>query len=78
MDAALRSSTSEPPIKTLGRRRPSRGGLERTAPFLEMVVGLRGNRPFLPKGVHRFESFEESQAWSIRMMARQPSLARRS
>jgi hypothetical protein len=34
------------------------------------VIRLRGDKPFLPRGVHRFESFEDSHAWSMRMMAR--------
>jgi hypothetical protein len=31
---------------------------------------LRGQKPFIPRGVHRFRSFEESEEWSMRMMAR--------
>lgn len=64
-------------LKIVGRRSPSRGGLEAAASFLEMVIRLRGDKPFIPKGVHRFLTFEESQAWSIRMMARRPSPDRR-
>jgi hypothetical protein len=60
-------------MKILGRRRPSRGGLEAAAPLLDLVIRLRGSRPFIPKGVHRFKTFEESEAWSIRMMARRSS-----
>ena len=43
---------------------------------LELVSRLRGDKPFLPKGVHRFRSFEDSEAWSIQMMARRPKPAR--
>jgi hypothetical protein len=57
-------------IKIVGRRRPVRGGLVAAAPLLDLVVELRGNRPFIPKGVHRFRTFEESAAWSLQMMAR--------
>ncbi len=64
-------------IKVIGRRRPSRGGLEVAAPFLELVILLHANKPFIPKGVHRFKSFEESQEWSMKMMARSPKPARR-
>lgn len=60
-------------MKVLGRRRPSRGGLEAAAPLLDLVIRLRGSKPFIPKGVHRFKTFEESEAWSIRMMARRSS-----
>jgi hypothetical protein len=64
-------------VQVIGRRAPSRGGLEAAASFLDMVVRLRGEKPFIPKGVHRFLTFEESQAWSIRMMARRPNPGRR-
>lgn len=60
----------EPSVKVLGRRTRSRGGILAAAPFLDLVIYLRRNRPFIPRGVHRFQSFEESAAWSIRMMAR--------
>lgn len=57
-------------MKTIGRRAPTRGGLLAAAPFLDLVIRLRGNKPFIPRGVHRFASFEESHAWSMKMMAR--------
>ena len=69
---------AEGTVKVLGRRRPPSGGLTGAAPFLEMVVQLRGDRPFLPKGLHRFRSFEESEAWSVTMMARPRRPAPRS
>lgn len=62
-------------MRTIGRRR-SRGGLVTAAPFLELIVALRGEKPFIPKGLHRFSTFEESQQWSITMMARKPNPAR--
>jgi len=58
------------PIKTVGRQ-PTRGGLEAASGFLEMIVALRGDKPFLPKGVYRFKSFEEADEWSLEMMTRQ-------
>ena len=61
---------SAPSVKVLGQRTPSRGGLEAAAPFLDLAIRLRRDRPFIPRGVHRFQSFEESAAWSIQMMAR--------
>jgi hypothetical protein len=63
-------------MKVVGSRRP-RGGLLQAAPFLELIVFLRGKKPFIPKGVHRFSSFKESQQWSITMMARRRNPARR-
>jgi hypothetical protein len=41
------------------------GRLTRTAAF------LRGHAGLVPRGVFRFSSFEEADAWMIRMMAEQ-------
>ena len=57
-------------VKVVGGRASPRPGFPPAAEFLEMVIALRGDKPFIPRGVHRFSTFEESQAWSIRMMAR--------
>jgi hypothetical protein len=65
-------AVAESSVKVLGRRTPSSGGLLAAAPFLDLAIRLRGDRPFIPRGVHRFHSFEESAEWSIRMMARRP------
>jgi hypothetical protein len=35
------------------------------APLLELVIELRRNRPFIPKGVHRFRTFEMKAACGI-------------
>ena len=58
-------------IKIIGHRQPARG-FEQAAAFLDTVVALRGDRPFIPKGYYRFKTFKEAQDWSIRMMARGP------
>jgi hypothetical protein len=62
-------------MKVLGRRKPSRGGIVAAADFLDLVIQLRRGKPFIPKGLHKFRTFEEAQAWSIEMMARRPSPA---
>jgi hypothetical protein len=64
-------------VKVVGRRTPGRG-LKATAPLLRLAVDLRGSKPFLPRGVHRFRSFEESEEWTLRMLTRPAKLARRS
>ena len=61
----------ELPMKVIGRRRWA-SGLAASAPLLRLVLELRGGKPFLPKGVHRFRSFEESEEWTLRMLARPP------
>ena len=65
-------------IKVVGRRTARKSGLPAAAEFLDMVIALRGDKPFIPRGVHRFSSFGESETWSIRMMARRRNLDRRS
>lgn len=57
-------------VKTVGRRAPAGGGLLAARDFLDLVIRLRAGKPFIPGGVHRFSTFEESHAWSIKMMAR--------
>jgi len=67
----------DPKMKVVGRRRaPARPDLRYAAPLLELAAGLRGSRPFIPKGVHLFRSFEEADQWSLQMMTR-PSRDRR-
>jgi hypothetical protein len=56
-------------MKIVGRRR-WRGGLVAAAGLLDLVLRLRGDKPFIPKGVHRFVTFEESDAWSMTMLTR--------
>ncbi len=67
----------ELPMKVVGRRRWAQG-LAASAPLLRLVLDLRGDKPFLPRGVHRFRSFEESEAWTLRMLARLPKPGPRS
>lgn len=64
-------------MKVVGRRRWG-VGLVATAPLLRLSLSLRGDQPFLPKGVHRFHSFEESEEWTLRMLTRPRKPARRS
>lgn len=64
-------------MKVVGRRTIGRG-LVATAPLLRLAVDLRGDKPFLPRGIHRFRSFEESEEWTLRMLTRPSKPARRS
>jgi hypothetical protein len=61
------------PMKILGRRAPSRGGIVAAADFLDLVIRLRRGKPFIPKGLHKFRTFEEAQSWSMEMMTRRSS-----
>jgi hypothetical protein len=59
-------------VKTAGRRKAATGP-EAAAGLLRLVIELRAGRPFIPRGVHCFRSFEEAQEWSLKMMARPSS-----
>jgi len=55
-------------MRRLGRRAAA-SGLQQANSLLRMVLRLRSGKPFIPKGVHRFRSYEEAQQWSIRKQA---------
>lgn len=77
MNNSLAPSPLELPTKVVGRRRWGRG-LVATAPLLRLALELRGDKPFLPKGVHRFRSFQESEEWTLTMLTRPRKRAPRS
>jgi hypothetical protein len=56
-------------MKVLGRRKPSKG-LKKADAFLRLVIALRGDKPFIPRGVYRFHSHEEKDAWTMKMLTR--------
>ena len=68
--------SNEYTMKIVGKRKPGKRNLESAAGFLDLVIALRGKKPFIPKGVHRFKTFEESQAWTLKMLTRRPSQGR--
>jgi hypothetical protein len=54
-------------MKIVGHRRPdgaSTGALQRT------LAAVRGTGAIVPRGVYRFATFEEADAWMTRTMAR--------
>ena len=46
-------------VKILGRRAARGAGLPAAGKFLELVIALRGDKPFIPRGVHRFSTVED-------------------
>ena len=56
-------------MKVLGRRSPGQG-LQYADGLLKLVLELRGDKPFIPKGVYRFHSHEEKDAWTLKMLTR--------
>jgi hypothetical protein len=59
--------------KIVGARMKEKADLESADPFLRLVQALRGPKPFIPRGVFRFGSSEQSNRWSLAMMARNSS-----
>jgi hypothetical protein len=57
-------------MKIVGRRKTAKVDLNSVGGFLKMANILRAGKPFLPKGVHRFKTFEESNEWSLKMITR--------
>lgn len=49
------------------------GGLKNAEGFLELIVKLRGDKPFVKKGVYKFKTFEESQNWMLKQITRNSS-----
>ena len=62
-------------MKVLGRRKPYSRGLEGLQGFFEMAIKVRGDQPFIPRGVYRFKSHEELDEWTLKMLTR-PKAAR--
>ena len=57
-------------MKIVGRRKPYSRGLAGLQGFFELCARLRGDRPFLPRGVYRFKTHEEADEWTLRMLTR--------
>lgn len=61
---------TKPHIKVLGKRKPYSGGLAGMQGFFELANILRGNNSFIPRGVYRFKTHEELDAWTMKMLTR--------
>ena len=44
--------------------------LKRFDALQRLVTDLRKGKPFIPKGVYRFKTFEEAQQWTLRQVTR--------
>lgn len=67
-------------MKVVGQRKPGLRGkeaLEAIDGFLKLVLKLREGKPFIPPGVYKFKTFEEMEAWRLRMtIGKRPDLQR--
>lgn len=57
-------------MKVVGRKGRVRAGLIGADSMQRLATELRKGKPFLPKGVFRFKSFEEADAWKLKMLTR--------
>lgn len=57
-------------MKTVGRRKVDGGDVwEAVRQLTETAERLRGSRALVPRGVHRFETFEEADDWMMEKIA---------
>jgi len=64
---AVRTCTIVMMIKTVGRRRIDGG---QPGALQHTLAAVRATGAVVPRGVYRFSSFEEADAWMTRTMAR--------
>jgi hypothetical protein len=57
-------------VRTVGRRTKAESALADQGRLARTAALLRGGPGLVPRGVYRFTSFEEADAWMTRMMAR--------
>ncbi len=57
-------------MKVVGRKGRVQSGLLRANAMQRLASELRKGKPFMPKGVFRFTSFEEADAWKLKMLTR--------
>ena len=57
-------------MKVIGRQGAPKVNLETMEQVQKMANALRQGRPLVPRGLWRFKTFEEADAWLIKMMAR--------
>jgi hypothetical protein len=61
---------AQPDMKVIGRQKKMRAGLEAMNGLLELAIELRGHKPFAPRGIYRFKSYEEADEWRMKMLTR--------
>ena len=72
----LRQMQTKGYMKVLGRRCEPQPSRENMDAIQKLALDLRGpRRLFLPKGVYRFKSHEEADAWLMKMLTRSLALS---
>jgi hypothetical protein len=57
-------------MKIVGRKGRAKVDVVAIDSLQRLANDLRRGRPFMPKGVWRFKSFEEADAWKLQMITR--------
>jgi hypothetical protein len=57
-------------MKVVGRRKDPSPTLENIRALQLSLQELRSTHPFLPRGVYRFKSHQEADAWQMKMLTR--------
>jgi hypothetical protein len=57
-------------MKVVGQRKDPSPTLENVRALQQLLHELRGKHPFLPRGVYRFKSHQEADAWQMKMLTR--------
>lgn len=61
-------------MKTVGKRKPTQNPVQGFR-IQELARDLSQGKPFARKGVYRFKTFEEAQAWWLNETTRPPKKA---
>lgn len=57
-------------MKTVGRKGRAKVDIVAIDSLQRMANELRRGRPFMPKGVWKFKTFEEADTWKLKMLTR--------
>jgi len=57
-------------MKTIGHRQPAKGSIKNADHLQRLAIALRGDKPFHPRGVFKFKTYAEKEAWTKKLLAR--------
>jgi len=63
-------TNGELPMKVVGRKGKAKADVLAIDGMQRLANNLRGNKPFIPKGVWRFKTFEEADVWTLKVRTR--------
>jgi hypothetical protein len=65
-------------MRVVGKRRTEGSAIDDQGRLARTAAALRGTADLVPRGLYRFRTFEEADAWMTRMMARTHALRSRN